>query len=99
MFLHRYALAVGWPVPMLKKVMSSADIAEAMAFERIEPFGEYRDDMRAALIASTIANCHRSPKGKSFTLSDFMLDFSEQKPRTVDDEILEVFGLGKPDIS
>lgn len=84
---------------MLKKVMSSADIAEAMAFERLEPFGEYRDDMRAALIASTIANCNRAPKSKSFGISDFMLDFSEQKPRTIDDDILEVFGLGKPNTS
>jgi len=79
---------------MLKKVMSSADIAEAMAFERLEPFGEYRDDMRAALIASTIANCNRSPKSKPFSLADFMLDFREKKARTVDDDILEVFGLG-----
>jgi hypothetical protein len=74
--------------------MSSYDIAEAIAFERIEPFGEYREDLRAALIASTIANCNRSSKSKPFSLSDFMLDFSEKKKRTVEDDIREAFGLG-----
>lgn len=75
--------------------MSSSDIAEAMAYERIEPFGDHRDDMRAALIASTIANCHRG-KGKAFGISDFMLDFSGKKDNSLEDDILEVFGLGKP---
>ncbi len=94
MFLHRYALAIGWPVPVLRKIMTSADIAEAMAFERMEPIGEYREDLRAALIASTIANCNRSSKSKPFTLSDFMLEFGEKKEKTIDDDIKEIFGIG-----
>ncbi len=94
MFLHRYALAIGWPVPVLRKIMTSADIAEAMAFESLEPFGEYRDDLRSALIASTIANCNRGRGSKPYSLSDFMLRFGNTESKTVEDEIREAFGIG-----
>ena len=99
MFLHRYALAIGWPVPLLKKIMSSRDIAEAMAFDRLHPFGDYREDVRSAIVASTIANCHRSSKTKPFSVSDFMPKFSDKKDKkTLNDKIREVFGIG-PDSS
>ena len=53
-----------------------------MALDQIDPWGEERADLRAAMIASTIANVHRDPKKKAFTFGDFMLDF-DPKPKPV----------------
>jgi hypothetical protein len=94
--LHKYALEIGWPVPLLKKVMSSRDISEAMAYDRIEPFGEYRRDFRSGIIASTIANIHAA-KGKSYKPSDFMPNFGERKQdskKVLIEKIKGVFGVG-----
>lgn len=50
-----------------------------MHYERLEPFGEERDDLRSAQIAQLIANANRDPKRKPqpFKLSDFMFDFDK----------------------
>ena len=57
--------------------MSSREFGEWMAFYSIEPFGEERSDLRAGVIASTIANANRDPKTRSkpFTPSEFMPSF------------------------
>ncbi|MFQ5625040.1 MAG: DUF4035 domain-containing protein [Methyloligellaceae bacterium] len=47
----------------------------------INPFGEERADARAALIACTIANIHRDPKGRAYRLDDFMLNFGGPEKR------------------
>jgi hypothetical protein len=61
--------------------MDSAEMAEWMAFYRIEPFGEQREDVRAGIVASTIANFMQGgKKPKIFTPSDFML-FKQEKPQ------------------
>jgi hypothetical protein len=46
----------------------------------VEPWGEDRADLRAGIIASTTANCHRS-KGKPFRPSDFIPTFTPQRDR------------------
>jgi hypothetical protein len=75
--------------------MSSSDISEAMAYERLEPWGDYRADVRSAIIASTIANAHRSSKSKAYSVDDFMPKFGKnEQEKTLDDEIREVFGIG-----
>jgi hypothetical protein len=57
--------------------MSWDQFMEWAAFYEISPFGEERADLRAGVIASTIANVNRDPrKGKSFQPSDFTLKFS-----------------------
>lgn len=96
MFLHRYALAIGWPVPLLEKIMSSRDIAEAMAYDRIAPFGPERSDLRSGIIASVIANANRGKGGKPFTPQDFMPKFGKSKKKTLTDQICEVFKIGNP---
>lgn len=59
-----------------------------MYYERLEPFGEERADLRSAQIAQLIAEPNRDPKRRSqpFKLSDFMFDFdkasSSEKGRT-----------------
>ena len=54
-----------------------------MAYERIEPFGEDRGDLRAGIVASTIANAHRSKGKRAFKPSEFMPEFGKEcEPQT-----------------
>lgn len=48
-------------------------------YARMEPFGEERDDLRAGIIASTIANANRDSRRKPdpFKASDFMPKFGD----------------------
>jgi hypothetical protein len=63
--------------------MSSHEFAEWMAFARVEPIGEDRDDYRLAYLMSFLANVvsDRSRKNKEkprvFELSDFLPKFWE----------------------
>jgi hypothetical protein len=47
-----------------------------MAYYKLEPFGEERADLRAALICYVLA-CINSPKGKKPKITDFLLDFDK----------------------
>lgn len=71
--------------------MSSHEISEWIAFANVEPFGEDRADLRAGIIASTIANANRDPdkRKKPFTPAEFMPDFEvkpEEKQQTWQDQ-------------
>jgi hypothetical protein len=50
---------------------------------QVEPFGEERADLRAAIIAATVANTARDPKKhkKPFKPVDFMPDFGREKKK------------------
>lgn len=61
------------PVCELLKRMPSAELTEWMAFDQLEPFGEPRADLRAALVCATTANAHRSRDDRPFALDDFLL--------------------------
>ena len=54
--------------------MSSREYAEWMAYYRLEPFGEERGDLRAGVVAATVANVNRDPKvrGEPYSPRDFM---------------------------
>lgn len=64
--------------------MSGVELQEWLAFDRISPIGDDRDDLRAGIIASTVANAHRS-RGKAFRPQDFMpfLHHEETDPLSV----------------
>lgn len=51
-----------------------------MVYAEIEPFGEWRADLRAGIIASTVANGNRDPKKqkKPFRPEDFMYEFGKR---------------------
>jgi hypothetical protein len=59
--------------------MSSRLLSEWMVFAQLEPFGEERADLRAGIVASTIANANRDPKqqSKAFTAREFMPQFDQ----------------------
>lgn len=73
------ALALGVPdVDALLAQLTSRQLAEWMAFGQLEPFGEVRADLRAAIVASTIANAF-SVKGRRFKPADFLPRFEKPK--------------------
>jgi hypothetical protein len=52
-----------------------------MAYFSIDPFGEERSDLRAGIVASTIANANRDSKQRRrpYTPQDFMPDFESRE--------------------
>lgn len=70
-FLFRLALVLGRTVAELEETLSSRELSEWIAFYAMEPFGEQRADLRSAIIAATVANCHRV-SGTAFQPADFM---------------------------
>jgi hypothetical protein len=52
-----------------------------MAYYSLDPFGDDREDLRAGVIAATVANASRDPeKGKAFEPGDFFLLGKEPDP-------------------
>ena len=76
--MFQLALALGRTVAELEETMSSRELTEWIAFNAIQPFGDTRADLRSAIIASTVANCHRT-SGTPFKVADFMP--YEEKPK------------------
>ncbi len=63
-------------------------IQDWLIYEQLEPFGELRDDYRAALVASEVANLgtqyRRTPKdGKMFTVEERLLKWGILKKEQV----------------
>ena len=64
---------------------------EWIAYSEVEPFGEWRADLRAGIIASTIANCLSRKKGRpAFKPSQFMPEFKRQGWPTVEELLKKV---------
>ncbi len=60
--------------------ISSRELSEWMAYAQLEPWGEARADLRAGIVASTVANTARDPKKrkKPFAPEDFMPKFEKE---------------------
>lgn len=66
-------------VARLQAEMSSRELSEWMAFERLEgPLGSSRSDVQAAVIAATVANAARPKNAAPARVSDFMPDWDGQ---------------------
>jgi hypothetical protein len=65
------------PVGELLRRTTSRELTEWMAFYELEPFGPERGDLRAGIVAATVANANRDPKKvkKAFEPQDFMPKF------------------------
>lgn len=62
---------------MLSEI-SSEQYAEWMAYSTLEPWGQDRDDLRAGIVAATIANANRGKNQKPYKPSDFMPSFEPE---------------------
>lgn len=69
--------------------MSSREFGEWMAYSAIEPFGEPRADLRAALVAKVIADVNRGKNTPPYKLEDFMLRFDIEPTTQSDDDMLQ----------
>ena len=75
--------------------MTSEQLSEWEAYDRLDPIGTWREDFRMAYMASLITNIARSIHGKQgvkmTTLDDFMPDWAgerqeaEQKKQSVEE--------------
>jgi len=83
-------LALGCTVEELLARISSRELAEWMAYAELEPFGEERADLRAGIVASTIANVNRGKNRKAYKAVDFVPKF-ERKRRQSANEMLGFF--------
>lgn len=66
---------MGWSVAELGRRMTSREQSEWQVYEELEPFGERREDYRAASICLTIANANGAKNAK---LEDFLLTRPEK---------------------
>ena len=83
-FAYRLALALGESNPDAMLVrMPHRVFLEWIEYTNLEPFGEERADLRAGIIASTIANCLARKKGQpAFKVTDFMPRFEPPRQKT-----------------
>lgn len=76
--------------------ISSAEFAEWIAYDRLEPIGDRRSDYQAAVIAYVTAQCHSS---KRLDPAEFlkMFEFGPNRPASADDiaSKLKAFTIAK----
>jgi hypothetical protein len=74
-------------VRQLLASLDSAELTEWQAFDRMEPIGEFRADLRAGIVASTVANYGGRDIREARKPSDFMpfLERPEEKPLLLPD--------------
>lgn len=67
------ALRLGYasPARMLSE-MRPSELGMWAAFYTVDPWTEERADMRAGIVASTLANVHRGRNTRAFSAADFM---------------------------
>lgn len=72
--LFRLALALGKTVSELGQSLTYKEFREWCAFYQIEPWGDYRADLRAGIIASTVRNFNawRANEPQEWEPIDFM---------------------------
>lgn len=75
---------MGCTVSELLERCSSRELSEWAAFWRLEPWGDMRADLRAGIIASTVANVMSGKKGRTTTPADFM-PYQEKQEQTEED--------------
>ena len=85
MFCFRLALVLGMTVAELNQRMSSRELSEWMAFYRIEPFGDVRGDVQAAVIAQSTLAPHMDKGKKPPELVELMPFTDNKKEQTQDD--------------
>ncbi len=68
--------------------IDSHELTEWMAFHNLRPFGEEQSDIRAGIVASTVANC--STVNGGFKPSDFIPQYGESRGPQSDADIKDM---------
>jgi flagellar basal body rod protein FlgB len=82
----------GRTVAEWQEVMSSEEFVDWQLYYQLNPFGTYRADLHAGIIASTIANVN-APKGRRYKSKDFMPEFKSrhEEKRMTNEQIVSFF--------
>lgn len=57
--------------------LSAKEFSEWLAYFQLEPWGEYRDDLRMGVLTVRVANALRSKDSQPTTLKDYIFRFDE----------------------
>lgn len=87
--MFRLALALGCTVRELGERLDAAELTEWLAFYALEPWGTHPADVRAALVAATIANVNRGKGQRAYKVRDFLPRWDERAPRQQRPEEIE----------
>ena len=71
--------------------MGAGELVEWMAYYALEPFGQERDNIHSAMVASVTANANRDPKRRPFKPDDFMLKPRKRKSVSMEFDALVSF--------
>lgn len=71
-----------------QREVDSREFTEWQAYWQLEPWGEDRADLRTGIVASTLANIHRSRDSEAFTPRDFMPTFDLVPPPVDQDDLI-----------
>lgn len=72
---------------MLERIPSRL-LTEWLAYAQVEPFGEERADLRAGIVAATVANVNRAKGTPAAKPTDFMPQFDAVEPEGPDPDLL-----------
>lgn len=89
------ALSLGRTHEELLNSISSEELTTWLAFHSLNPIGNDRADVNAAVIASTIANCHSK---KHYKIDDFMPKYGQPKKDTLRAWVMRVGKVKQKDI-
>ena len=70
----------------------AAELTEAMAYYRIEPWGEWREDYRAALICYTLYRLLSAKTAAPLSVDDWMPEF-DREAKTPSDIMAVLAGM------
>ena len=66
-----------------------------MAFNKLEPFGEERADLRTGMVASLLVNINSKRGSRKSKPSDWIMRFVEEHPQSPEEMKLVLRGLAK----
>lgn len=66
--------------------IDSREFTGWLAYDRLDPIGDERGDLHAALVCATLANIHRGRGVKAFEVTDFMPEFDATPKKAMDAE-------------
>lgn len=68
--------------------MPAAEVMGWRTFYELEPFGPWRDNFHAAMVAHIMANAHRGKNSRPLELADFFYSDPETRRNKNDAEVL-----------
>lgn len=79
--MHRLALGLGRTVAEIERGMPARELDDWAEYYAAEPWGAYRDNLHAGIIASVLVNGRPGRKQKTLGPGDFVLRSASDKRR------------------